>query len=555
MSILGTRVVRTEDPRLLTRGGVYTDDLRLPELDGAARITFVRSPIAHARITGIDTGAALASPGVVAVLTAADMDDIPALGSRPTTEPWLATDRVRYVGEAVAIVLTEQGYQGEDAAELVSVDYDPLPAVVDFDDALAGSTLLFDGTDSNVIRTGGEAAPPGAFDGCEVVVRRTFPNQRLAPLPLEGRAAAARWADGRLTLWASTQNAQLARDALAAAVGLDAAAVRVVAPDVGGGFGAKIAIERDTIIVAWAAKHTGRPVRWVETRNENLLGMVHGRAQRHTITIGGSRDGRILGDQVGEMQLDQHGRGCVGDIALRQHDMLAAADAVAIDEQAPFAERRVMDRRDRDLRDELLGAAAVGDEIGDRADLDRVRLREHDQLAHPRHRAVVVHDLADDAGWAQARDPREVDRGLRMAGADQGAPPRRAFNGNTWPGVAMSCGCVSGLMATAIVRARSAAEMPVVTPVRASIEAVNAVSNLAFCERAIIGRPRCATRSLVSARQMRPRALRAMKLTTSAVANCAGMTRSPSFSRSSSSTRITMRPACASAMISAALDM
>ena len=213
---------------------------------------------------------------------------------RPTTEPLLATDRVRYVGEAVAIVVTEEGYQGEDAAELVSVDYDPLPAVVDFDDALAGGTLLFDGTDSNVIRSGGEPAPPGAFDGCEVVVRRTFPNQRLAPLPLEGRAAAARWADGRLTLWASTQNAQLARDALAAAVGLDAAAVRVIAPDVGGGFGAKIAIDRDTIIVAWAARHLGRPVRWVETRNENLLGMVHGRAQRHTITIGGRRDGRIL---------------------------------------------------------------------------------------------------------------------------------------------------------------------------------------------------------------------------------------------------------------------
>ena len=294
MSILGTRVVRTEDPRLLTEGGVYTDDLRVPELDGAARITFVHSPIAHARITSIDTEAALASPGVVAVLTAADMDDLPPGRGLPTTEPLLATDRVRYVGEAVAIVVTEQGYQGEDAAELVSVDYEPLPAVVDFDDALAGGTLLFDGTDSNVIRTGGEPAPPGAFDGCEVVVQRTFPNQRLAPLPLEGRAAAARWADGRLTLWASTQNAQLARDEVAEAVGLDASAVRVIAPDVGGGFGAKIATERDTIIVAWAAKHLGRPVRWVETRNENLLGMVHGRAQRHTITIGGTRDGRIL---------------------------------------------------------------------------------------------------------------------------------------------------------------------------------------------------------------------------------------------------------------------
>jgi aerobic carbon-monoxide dehydrogenase large subunit len=294
MSNLGTRVVRTEDPRLLTAGGSYTDDLRLPELDGAVRATVVRSPVAHARITGIDTGAALASPGVVAVLTAADLDDIPPGSDEPTAEPLLATDRVRYVGESVALVLTEHGSQGEDAAELVSVDYEPLPAVVSLDDSLAGRTLLFPGADTNVVNSGGDPAPADAFSGCDVVIERTFPNQRVAPVPLEVRAAAARWADGRLTVWASTQNAQLARDAIAEAVGLEPGAVRVIAPDVGGGFGAKIAVERDTLVIAWAARRVGRPVRWVETRNENLLCMVHGRAQRHTITIGGTRDGRIL---------------------------------------------------------------------------------------------------------------------------------------------------------------------------------------------------------------------------------------------------------------------
>ncbi len=188
VSILGTRVVRTEDPRLLTQGGVYTDDLRLPELDEAARITFTRSPIAHARITGIDTEAALASPGAVAVLTAADMDDVPSGGDRPTTEPLLATGRVRYVGEAVAIVVTEQGYQGEDAAELVSVDYDPLPAVVDFDDALAGGTLLFDGTDSNVIRTGGDRPRPAHSTGA-----RSWSSARS---PTSG-SRRCRWKAGR----------------------------------------------------------------------------------------------------------------------------------------------------------------------------------------------------------------------------------------------------------------------------------------------------------------------------------------------------------------------
>jgi carbon-monoxide dehydrogenase large subunit len=279
---------------LLTAGGTYTDDLRLPELAGALRATFVRSPVAHAEISGIDAKEALDSPGVVAVLTAADADDLPLAEGRPTTEPLLATDRVRYVGEPVAIVLTEDGYQGEDAAELVSVDYEPLPAVVGVDAALADTSLLFPGAGSNVVRSGGGPSRHDAFDGCDVVVERTITNQRVAPVPLEVRAAAATWADGRLTLWASTQNAQQARDQVAGALGLDASSVRVITPDVGGGFGAKIATDRDTIVVAWAARRLGRPLRWVETRNENLLGMVHGRAQQHTIRIGGSRDGRIL---------------------------------------------------------------------------------------------------------------------------------------------------------------------------------------------------------------------------------------------------------------------
>jgi carbon-monoxide dehydrogenase large subunit len=160
LSILGTRVVRTEDPRLLTVGGSYVDDLRLPELAGAARVTFVRSPVAHALISGIDVSAAQEAPGVIAVLTAADLTDLgpppPDDGSGgseaaplplggPWAEPLLAVDRVRYVGEPVAIVLTDDRYQGEDTAELVSVDYEPLPAVVGADAALAGTTLLFPG--------------------------------------------------------------------------------------------------------------------------------------------------------------------------------------------------------------------------------------------------------------------------------------------------------------------------------------------------------------------------------------------------------------------------
>ncbi|MGN6175066.1 MAG: xanthine dehydrogenase family protein molybdopterin-binding subunit [Streptosporangiaceae bacterium] len=312
MSILGTRVVRIEDPRLLTAGGTYVDDLRVPELLGAARVTFVRSPHAHALITGVDASAALAAPGVVAVLTCQDINDIPPPPPPPEggpppgseaaplpmggvwQEPLLAVDRVRFGGEPVAIVLTDDTYQGEDAAELVSVDYEPLPAVVDPADALAGQTELFPDAGSNVVAAIGKPADDTAFDGCDVVVERDIVNQRVAPVPMEGRATAAAWENGKLTVWVSSQNPQISRFVMAGAFGLDPDSIRVVVPDVGGGFGAKIAVDRDAIIVAWAARHTGRAVRWMETRSENLTGMTHGRAQRHTVKIGGNRDGRVL---------------------------------------------------------------------------------------------------------------------------------------------------------------------------------------------------------------------------------------------------------------------
>jgi carbon-monoxide dehydrogenase large subunit len=313
-------VVRTEDPRLLTQGGSYVDDLRVPELTDAARVTFVRSPVAHALITGIDAAAARQAPGVVAVLTAADLDDVPPpppappeeegggggeapmpLGG-PWAEPLLAVDRVRYVGEPVAMVITDGPDQGEDIAELVSVDYQPLQAVVGVDAALADQTLLFPEAGSNVARTGGGTADESAFDRCDVVVERTIANQRLAPAPLEGRAAAAQWADGKLTAWVSSQNAQLSRFIMAGALGLDPDAIRVIVPDVGGGFGAKVGIDRDALLVAWAAKHIGRGLRWAETRSENLIGMTHGRAQRQVIKIGGTREGRILAYRVEVVQ-------------------------------------------------------------------------------------------------------------------------------------------------------------------------------------------------------------------------------------------------------------
>ncbi len=300
MSILGTRVLRTEDPRFLTTGGVYTEDVTDERLAGACYVHFVRSPLAYARLRSVDVSAALRAPGVVAAFTGADLADlplVPGMLNKHMAQAVLARDVVRFVGEPVAVVITEDAYQGEDAADLVDVDYDPLPPVIDMTEAAAGEPALpFPEAGTNVAATFGDAAAldPGLFDGCDVVVTAAIVNQRVAPAPMETRAAAAAWGeDGRLTAWIPNQGAQGIRDALAPMLGLEPALVRVITPDVGGAFGARLTVDPEFVVVCWVAQRLGRPARWAETRYENLVAMTHGRAQRQTITIGGSRDGTV----------------------------------------------------------------------------------------------------------------------------------------------------------------------------------------------------------------------------------------------------------------------
>jgi carbon-monoxide dehydrogenase large subunit len=298
VSILGTRVTRIEDPRLLTEGGRYTADLREPALEGAVHATFLRSTVAHALVVGVDVVEARSLPGVVDVATGAEVDlpPVPGVTNRAMARPLLAADRVRFVGEPVAVVLSETPEQGADAAEWVVVDYAPLPVVVDPVEALASEAILFPELGSNLVTTFGEEGGdgvPGRTAGCDVVVRQRIVNQRLAAAPLEGRSSAAAWVDGRLVLWCSTQNAHGLRHAVASTYGLDEDRVRVVTPDVGGGFGAKIGGHPEDLVLGWLARRCGRPVRWTETRTENMTAMVHGRAQVHEITIGGRGDGTI----------------------------------------------------------------------------------------------------------------------------------------------------------------------------------------------------------------------------------------------------------------------
>ncbi|GAA2357446.1 xanthine dehydrogenase family protein molybdopterin-binding subunit [Saccharopolyspora halophila] len=300
MSILGTRVQRVEDPRLLTVGGTYVDDLREPALQGALRVVFVRSPMANATITEIDTEEAAASPGVHGVFTADDVDLPPYESggslSGPTPpgldRPHLAKGVVRYAGEPVVAVVAESTAQAQDAAELVSVDYEPQDAIIDLDEAIAGERLVFPEAGTNVIGTAGELDET-LFDDCEVVVTKQIHNQRVAAASLEGRSAACAWEGDKATFWLSNQNAQACRDELMANIGLSQEQIRVITPDVGGGFGAKIGSEQEAALLSLLSKRVGKPVKWVETRSENLVAMTHGRAQRHQITIGGTRDGRV----------------------------------------------------------------------------------------------------------------------------------------------------------------------------------------------------------------------------------------------------------------------
>jgi carbon-monoxide dehydrogenase large subunit len=299
VSILGNRVLRREDPTFLTVGGTYVDDVAL---EGAAHVVYVRSTVAHARITSIDVSEAKSAPGVIAVLTADDLDLEPVAPPMPLLNevmkrPWLAKDKARYVGELVAAIVAETRVQGVDAAELVSVDYDPLEAVIDLEKAEDGS-LLFEEAGTNVAfdvsAMMGFAKADDFFDGCEVVISQRIVNQRLAPCPMEVRAGAAAWEDGRLTQWASTQAPNSLRDQLATYLGLAPEQVRVIAPDVGGGFGAKAAFYTEEQLLGWIAKKVDRPVRWVETRTESMLTLGHGRGQVQFVELGGRRDGKLL---------------------------------------------------------------------------------------------------------------------------------------------------------------------------------------------------------------------------------------------------------------------
>jgi len=299
-SILGHPVRRVEDPDLITGASRYVDDL---PADDVLHAMFVRSTLAHARVTGIDAEHARAMPGVAGVFTAADID-LPPIGSGVTAEafarPILASDVVRFVGEPVAVVLAETREQAADAAEAVLIDYEQLPVVVDPERAMEpDAPLLFPEYGSNVCLQS-EFGGSGAIAGAEVVARGRFVNQRLAPVPMETNAALAvpDAESGGLTMWVSCQAPHYVRSGLAEPLGLKESQLRIIAPAVGGGFGAKIEVYPEHFLVGALSLRLSRPVKWMETRSESMTALVHGRAQVQHVEIGATRDGSITGLKV-----------------------------------------------------------------------------------------------------------------------------------------------------------------------------------------------------------------------------------------------------------------
>ena len=302
---------RREDEPLLRGQSTYIDGLDVPELADAAQAVFVRSAEAHAGLASVDVADAREADGVIAVYLGPEVDGWPFPPRLPSMNrdlwrPLMAYDTVRFVGEPVALVIAETRAAAVDAAELVIVDYEPLPPVVSLDASLRGETLLHEHAGTNVALAWElDPVPDDVWDGCDVTVEFDLTHPRLGPHPIEPLAGASSWgADGRCTAWVCSQRPAGAKHVIETLLGLEPGTVRAISPDVGGGFGAKggWGCYPEDVVVAWAARDIGRPIRWAQTRSEASLAMGHGRASRHRVRIGGNRDGTIVAYAVDALQ-------------------------------------------------------------------------------------------------------------------------------------------------------------------------------------------------------------------------------------------------------------
>ena len=414
---LGKARLRKEDARLLTGQTNWTDNIVLP---GLLHMAFVRSPFAHARITSVDVSEAKSMPGVIAAFSAADFGEQGSLPCGwPVTEdiimpphPPMATDEVRYVGEAVAVVIARDRYEAADAIAAVDVNYEPLPPVLDMRAALKeGSPKVHEAGNKCYVWPFAQGDVDAAFRDAPVVVERTYRQQRLIPCAMEPRAVVATCVADEITLWSSTQIPHILRFALSAFFAIPEQNIRVIAPDVGGGFGSKLQVTAEEVLAVLVARKLGKPVKWTESRSEGNMTVHHGRDQWQRIKIAADRDGRLRGlsvdllaDMGAYLMLVTPGIPLLGAF---MYPAIYKMDAYSFRCTGVFTTKMPTDAyRGAGRPEATFAIERIMDELATELGMDPLQLRERNWIKHEEFPYTTIATLVYDSGNYEAATAR-----------------------------------------------------------------------------------------------------------------------------------------------------
>jgi carbon-monoxide dehydrogenase large subunit len=446
---LGRARLRKEDDRLITGQTNWTDNLTLP---GMLHIAYLRSPFAHARITSVDVSGALSQPGVIAAYSGADFAD--EQGSLPCAwpvtpdivipaHPPMATDEVRYVGEAVACVVARDRYMAADALAAIEIDYEPLPPVLDIRTALDdGSPQVHEAGNKSFEWVFANGDLDVAFRDAPIVLERNYRQQRLIPAAMEPRAVVCSCVGGEFTLWSATQIPHVLRVMLALVTGIPEQNLRVIAPDVGGGFGSKLQVTAEEVLALLIARRLGRPVKWTESRSEGNMTVHHGRDQWQRIRIAADRDGKIRGldvdllaDMGAYLMLVTPGVPLLGAFMFPS---IYKMGAYSFRCTGIFTTKMPTDAyRGAGRPEATFGIERIMDELATELSLDPLELRERNWIKHEEFPYTTICGLTYDSGnyeaaTARARELFDYD-GLRRE-----QEQRRASNDPVQLGIGVS---------------------------------------------------------------------------------------------------------------------
>jgi len=434
---LGRARLRKEDARLITGQTNWTDNIRL---SGMLHMAFVRSPYAHAKITRVDVSGALSQPGVIAAFSGADFaaeqGSLPC--AWPVTEdivipphPPMAVDEVRYVGEAVAVVVARDRYAAADAAAAVDVDYEPLPPVLDMRAALEPDSPRVHPEGNKSYEWVFAAGDTGAaFAGAPVVLERTYRQQRLIPCAMEPRSVVAQWIGDQVTLWSATQIPHVLRFALSAFFAIPEQNVRVIAPDVGGGFGSKLQVTAEEVLAVLIGRRVGKPVKWTESRTEGNMTVHHGRDQWQRIRIAADRDGRIRGldvdllaDMGAYLMLVTPGVPLLGAFMF---PAIYKMDAYSFKCTGVFTTKMPTDAyRGAGRPEATFAIERIMDELAVELGIEPMELRQRNWIKHEEFPYTTIAGLTYDSGNYEAATARATELfdydGLRREQADRNA--------------------------------------------------------------------------------------------------------------------------------------